>query len=57
MPHKYTQAIQEQQLNAAGVEIEILNNKEGEALKFNVNVELFPEVVVKDLDKVSVGFK
>lgn len=54
LPPKYAQAIQEHQLNAAGVEIEILNNKEGEALKFNVNVELFPEVIVKDLDKVTV---
>lgn len=51
---KYSKAIQEQKLNAAGVEIEIINNKKGEALKFNVNVELFPEVFVQGLDKISV---
>ena len=54
LPSKYGKAITEQKLNPAGVEVEILNNKEGEALKFNVNVELFPEVEVKSLDKISI---
>ena len=54
LPRKYSKAIQEQNLHAAGVEIEIINDKEGEELRFNVNVELFPEVVIKDLDKIVV---
>lgn len=54
LPSKYSKAIQDQRLNAAGVEVKILNNREGEALKFNVNVELFPEVKVTNLDKIEV---
>ena len=54
LPNKYAKAIADEKLNAAGVEVEILQNEEGKALKFNVNVELFPEVEIKNLDKISV---
>ncbi len=54
LPIKYSKALKDEKLEAAGVEIEILQNEEGKALKFNVNIELFPEVIIKDLDKIEV---
>ncbi|WP_119345006.1 trigger factor [Facilibium subflavum] len=54
LPQKYTKAIQDENLNAAGVEIEITQNEEGKEVKFNVDVELFPEIEVKNLDQIEV---
>ncbi len=54
LPQKYVKAIQDESLNAAGVEIDIKHNKEGEDLKFTVHVELYPEIEVSGLDQIEV---
>jgi trigger factor len=54
LPKKYVQAIQDEKLNAAGVEVDINNNREGEDLKFTAHVELFPEVSVSGLENITV---
>jgi trigger factor len=54
LPESYTKAIKDKQLNAAGVEVEILQNEEGKALKCKLNIELFPDVIVKDLHLVKI---
>ena len=54
LPQKYVKAIQDESLNAAGVEIDIKHNKEGEDLKFTVHVEQYPEIEVSGLDQIEV---
>ncbi|MFZ9034924.1 MAG: trigger factor [Francisellaceae bacterium] len=54
LPQNYTKAIADENLNAAGVEIELTHNKEGEPVKFNANLELFPEFEVTGLDTIEV---
>ena len=54
LPQKYVKAIQDEKLEAAGVEIDIKHNVEGDDLKFNVNVELFPEIKITGLDKIKI---
>ena len=54
LPKKYVKAIQDEKLNAAGVEVDINNNREGEDLKFTAHVELFPEVRVSGLENITV---
>ena len=54
LPKKYVKAIQDQKLNAAGVEVDINQNKEGENLKFTAHVELFPEIEVSGLENIKV---
>ncbi|MBK2124336.1 trigger factor [Fangia hongkongensis] len=54
LPAKYAKAIEDEKLNAAGVEVEIVQNEEGKELKFNVDVELFPEIAIEKLDTIEV---
>ena len=54
LPDKYTQAIRDEKLNAAGVEVQILQNEEGKSLKCKINVELFPDVVIKNLNLIEI---
>ena len=54
IPQKYTKAIQDEKLAVAGIEVDLMQNKEGEPLKFAVNCELFPEFEVAGFDKIEV---
>lgn len=54
LPQKYNQALSDENLTAAGAKFEITQNEEGKALKFNVNVELFPEINITNLEKIEI---
>ncbi|GAB4224732.1 MAG: trigger factor [Francisella sp.] len=54
IPKKYSQAIQDEKLKVAGIEVELKENKEGQPLKFVANLELFPEFEVTNLDKIEI---
>ena len=54
LPKKYSQVLADENLSAAGAEFEITQNEEGKALKFNINVELFPDINIVYLEKIEV---
>lgn len=54
IPQKYSKAIQDEKLAVAGIEVDLKENKEGEPLKFVVNLELFPEFEVTGFEKIEV---
>lgn len=55
MQRNYFEAVVEQKLNPAGMPaLDIVKNEGGSDLEFTATFEVYPEVEVKDLDKVKV---
>lgn len=55
LPKRSYDAIEAEKLKAAGIaEVKITHDKEGEALKFVAQVELYPEFEVTGLDQITV---
>ena len=54
LPGKSAEALKEKALNPAGIEADITQNKEGQELKFTLNLELFPEIKIDNLDKIKI---
>ncbi|NRA70648.1 MAG: trigger factor [Gammaproteobacteria bacterium] len=55
MQRNYFEAVVEQKLNPAGMpELAIVKNEEKADLEFTATFEIYPEVEVKDLDKVKI---
>lgn len=55
MQDAYFKAVDQEKLKPAGLpEIEIKKDESGKPLEFTAKIELFPEVTLKDLDKITV---
>lgn len=50
----YNKTISDKNLTAAGVNFEITQNKEGKNLKCDVNIEVFPEINISNLEKIEI---
>jgi len=54
VPQNYIKAIEDEKLKAAGIEIEVKNDKAGEDFEFIAHVELFPEIKVTGVENIEV---
>ena len=54
LPQKYNEVLSQEKLTAIVSKFEITQNEERKALKFNVNVELFPKIDMINLEKIKI---
>lgn len=58
MQRHYFEAVQQEELMPAGYpQLELVENKDGENLKFTAKFEIYPEVAVTDFDKLEIAAK